>query len=154
MNQALNYIVEKEKNKKQKKEDEEEDKEELKEEQKEKQKEEEIEVKKKKMKEELKEEKKNIIIESNEKKDNLLKKKRMRDKNNLYYMNNIKGNSLLINQEDINGKTLDRSGKEYKTDGTKYSKDYFSKYVVSHYSEIDFSGFEPLLVSICEIIQD
>ena len=120
MNQALNYIVEKEKNKKQKKEDEEEDKEEPKEEQKEKQKEEETEAKKK-MKEDPKEEKKsgkkkesekikkNIIIESKEKKDILLKKKRMRDKNNIYYMNNIKGNSLLINQEDVNGKTLDQA---------------------------------------------
>lgn len=54
----------------------------------------------------------------------------------------------------INGKTLDRHGTLYRMDTTKYSKDFFSKYVTTHYREIDFSGFEILLANICDIMQD
>lgn len=48
----------------------------------------------------------------------------------------------ILNME-IGGRKFDRTGKEDKS--SFYNKDILSKYVLSHYEEIDFSSFIPLL---------
>ena len=87
MNQALNYKKEKEKKKEEKKEEEKSGK-----------------------KKEPKKKTEKGFIKTNEKNDNtLMSKKRNREKKVKYYINNIDGNNILINQEDVNGKTLDQA---------------------------------------------
>jgi len=47
----------------------------------------------------------------------------------------------------IDGRSFSRKGEE-----GYYGKETFSKYIASHYESIDFSRFEPLLKSLCKII--
>lgn len=53
---------------------------------------------------------------------------------------------------EIAGRKFDRTGKEDKT--KFYNKDIFSKYILSHYEEIDFSSFIPLFDTLKKIIKD
>lgn len=51
----------------------------------------------------------------------------------------------------IDGKRFVRKGEDMKT---TYGKDVFSKYVIAHYSAIDFSNFKPLLNAISSSIAE
>ena len=57
----------------------------------------------------------------------------------------------ILNME-IGGRKFDRTGKEDKS--SFYNKDILSKYVLSHYEEIDFSLFIPLLDTFRKIRND
>lgn len=50
----------------------------------------------------------------------------------------------------IDGRSFSRKDEDKRT---CYNKDVFSKYIFKHYSEIDFSGFRPLLDILNEIIK-
>lgn len=60
-------------------------------------------------------------------------------------------NETVLNTE-ISGRKFDRTGKEDKSQF--YNKDIFSKYILSHYEEIDFSSFIPLFDTLEKIIKD
>lgn len=53
---------------------------------------------------------------------------------------------------EINGRKFGRKGTEDKS--KFYNKDIFSKYIVSHYEELDFSAFVPLLDTWEKIMAD
>lgn len=55
-----------------------------------------------------------------------------------------------LTEMKLNGKEFDRSGK--KDNNKFYSKEIFSRYVMSHYQEINFEQFKPMLETIKAVI--
>lgn len=55
---------------------------------------------------------------------------------------------------EINGKTFCRGKEEEFNKEKHYSKDHFSKYIASSYSEISFEGFVPFLDTINYVIEE
>lgn len=52
---------------------------------------------------------------------------------------------------EIGGKTFSRKDEDKEK---YYNKDIFSNYIASHYWEIDFTNFKPLLNNINKIVKD